>query len=240
MTGKGRPAFSSAYICSICLAICAFHGGGLLRSCATWSLMTGVQTPLKSGSLASACQSRSVAGGLIGSLAAGSAASEDGSVLAANAARIIAATARLMGIFMHRKITLFELHNEALMNPRVPLKVLRHGRGADVLDRQILEPSLVQLEAGVVGGKHQAACGPQQFQRPANHADVIALHVEHALHALGIRKGRRIQEDQVEARTSRLLLLEPGQAIGAVEFVIVAPKAIEQKLFMRPVKIGVG
>src|SRR6202789_2229710 len=119
MTGKGRPAFSSAYICSICLAICAFHGGGLLRSCATWSLMTGVQTPLKSGSLASDCQSRSVAGGLIGALAAGWAASQGGSVAAANAAnaaRISAATARLMRIFMQRKITLFELHNETLMN----------------------------------------------------------------------------------------------------------------------------
>src|SRR5580692_12448756 len=155
MTGKGRPAFSSAYICSICLAVCAFHGGGLLRSCATWSLITGVHTPPKSGSLASACQSRSVGGGLIGSLAGGSAASEGERATPAKAARIIAARALpLMRLFMRQKITLFELHNETLMNARVPLEVLRHGRGADVLDRQILERPLVQFEAGVVSGKH--------------------------------------------------------------------------------------
>ena len=38
---------------------------------------------------------------------------------------------------MRLKITLFESHNETLMNPRMPFEVLRDGRGADVLDREI-------------------------------------------------------------------------------------------------------
>src|SRR5580698_785916 len=141
--------------------------------------MTGVQTPPKSGSLASACQSRSAGGRLIASLAAGSAASQAGSVTPANAARIIAGSARLIRLFMRPKTTLFESHNETLMNPRVPFKVFRDSRGADVLDRKIRERLSIQLEAGVIGRKHQPARGPQQFQRPANHADMIALHVEH-------------------------------------------------------------
>ncbi len=55
---------------------------------------------------------------------------------------------------MPLKITLFESHNETLMNPRVTFKVLRDGRGADVLDRKIRERLGVQFEAGVVSGKH--------------------------------------------------------------------------------------
>src|ERR1700722_389203 len=150
--------------------------------------MSGVQTPPKSGSLASACQSRSVGGELTASVAAGSAASAAASAKLA-AARTIAGSARLMRIFMRLEVTLFESHNETLMYPRVPFKVLRDGRGADVLDRKICKRLGVQFEAGVIGGKHQPACGAQQFQRPANHAGMIALYVEHALHALGIGKG---------------------------------------------------
>src|ERR1700722_1586425 len=136
--------------------------------------MTGVQTPPKSGSLASACQSRNVGGGLMAPLAAGSAASAGASVRLATAARTIAGSACLMRFFMRLEITLFESHNETLMNTGVPFKVLRHGRGADVLDREIRERAGVQFEAGVIGGKNQPAPGPQQFQRPANHAHMIA------------------------------------------------------------------
>src|SRR5271156_3547667 len=101
--------------------------------------MSGVQTPPKSGSLASACQARSVGGGLIESVGFGSAAAEGRSVIAASTARIIAGSARRMRFFMTLKVTLFESHNETLMNPRVPFKVFRDGRGADVLDHKIPE-----------------------------------------------------------------------------------------------------
>src|SRR6202012_4951801 len=220
MTGKGRPAFSSAYICSICLAAFAFQGGGFVRSCATWSLMSGVQTPPKSGSLASACQSRSVGGELIASLAVGSAAPAAASEKTAAAPRTIAGSTRLMRIVMRLEITLFESHNETLVNSRVPLKVPGYRRGTDVLDREIRKCFRVQFEAGVIGGEYQTARRPQQFQRSANHAGMIALHVEHALHALGIGKSGRVEEDQVEARATRLLFLEPSETIGAVQRVI--------------------
>src|SRR5579862_9363625 len=140
--------------------------------------MRGVQTPPKSGSLASACQSRSVGAGLMASFAAGSAASAAASVKPAAAARSIAGSARLMKFFMGLQITLFESHNEALMNTGVPFEVLRDSGGADVLDREIRQRLLVQFETREIGGKHQAARGPQQLERPANHADVISLHIE--------------------------------------------------------------
>src|SRR5450631_302103 len=126
--------------------------------------MSGVQTPPKSGSLASACQSCSVGGALIGSLAADSASSKGSNARVANAAATIMGSARLIRCFMRGKITLFESHNETLMDPRVPFKVLRDGCGADILDVQVSERLRVQFEARVIGGEHQSAGGPQQLQ----------------------------------------------------------------------------
>src|SRR6516164_2238525 len=62
---RGRPAFSSANICSTFLAATSFHGGGLVLTCASWSVIFGFQTPLQSGSLARSAQSCAVGGGLI-------------------------------------------------------------------------------------------------------------------------------------------------------------------------------
>ena len=58
----GRPAFSSASICSICGRTSAFHGGVLAASCRCWSFTSGSQTPLKSGKAAIAAHSFSRAG----------------------------------------------------------------------------------------------------------------------------------------------------------------------------------
>src|ERR1700719_4073311 len=64
-TRKGRPAFSSANIFSIFLAATSFQGGGLVLTCASWSVIFGFQTPLQSGSLAISAQSWAVGGGLM-------------------------------------------------------------------------------------------------------------------------------------------------------------------------------
>src|SRR6478752_1930414 len=62
---RGRPAFSSANMASIFLAATSFQGGGLVLTCASWSVIFGFQTPLQSGSLARSVQSCAVGGGLI-------------------------------------------------------------------------------------------------------------------------------------------------------------------------------
>src|SRR5579863_4217053 len=61
----GRPAFSSANICATFLAAASFHGGGLVLTCASWSVIFGFQTPLQSGNSARSAQSCAVGGGLM-------------------------------------------------------------------------------------------------------------------------------------------------------------------------------
>src|SRR5271165_4067810 len=63
--GGGRPAFSSANILSICAAAFGVQGGGLVLTCASWSVIFGFHTPLQSGSLARSAQSLALGGGLM-------------------------------------------------------------------------------------------------------------------------------------------------------------------------------
>src|SRR6185369_16400142 len=74
--GGGRPARSSAnwnWIYSLALGV---HGGMLVLTCASWSVILGFHTPLQSGSFARSAQSFAVGGGLMTdlTLAGGSAA----------------------------------------------------------------------------------------------------------------------------------------------------------------------
>src|SRR5258707_11138518 len=227
--------------------------------------MTGVQTPLQSGSLASACQSCALGGGLIASL---SAALAGNGASRAQAIRLRATMMRWVRFNMATKITgshsgcqsfgaparlvhrpvirstgplyeaparytkgahsSFELHAEAAMDPRVALEVLRDGLGTDILDAQVRERLRIELETGVIGREHQAAGRAQQLQRPANYDHMIALHVQHSLHAFGIGESRRIHEDQIEARPFGLLFLQPLQTVCAVQLVLGVAKAVEQ------------
>ena len=87
------------------------------------------QTPPKSNSLR--LQSR-VGAALIGSLA-GSAAPPG----TRDSPTRMTGSARLKRVFMRLKVTLFESHNETLMNARVTLEVLRDGRRAHILDGKV-------------------------------------------------------------------------------------------------------
>src|ERR1700675_2481220 len=95
------------------------------------------------------------------------------------------------------------------------LEVPGDGFCRDVLDREIDQGFGVELETRVVGGEDQPSARTQELQRPANHADVIALDVEHPLHAFGVGEGRRVDEDEVETRPPDRLALQPFEAIGA-------------------------
>src|SRR5436190_20569450 len=64
-TSGGRPAFSSANMYSICFAAFSFHGGGLVLTWASWSVIFGFHTPLQSGNLAMSAQSCAVGAGLM-------------------------------------------------------------------------------------------------------------------------------------------------------------------------------
>src|SRR5690242_11310907 len=101
---RGRPAFSSANICSTFFAASSFHGGGLLLTCASWSVIFGFHTPLQSGNLARSAQSCAVGGGLMmvgvffggcGAFGACARASDDAETSAAKPAR----TRRVLAVF---------------------------------------------------------------------------------------------------------------------------------------------
>src|SRR5690242_18936664 len=64
-TSGRRPTFSSANICSIFFAAVSFHGGGLVLTWASWSVIFGFHTPLQSGNLPMSAQSCAVGAGLI-------------------------------------------------------------------------------------------------------------------------------------------------------------------------------
>src|ERR1700690_1780664 len=65
-----------------------------------------------------------------------------------------------------------------------------------------------------------------------------ALDVEHALHALGVGKGGRIQKDQVERLGRRAA--QPFAAVGALQTVQVGMQAVESQVLARPVEIPIG
>src|SRR5690242_5762048 len=100
---RGRPAFSSANICSTFFAATSFHGGGLLLTCASWSVIFGFQTPLQSGNLARSAQSCAVGGGLMTVGAFFGGCGEFGACARANDAESSAAkparTTRLLAVF---------------------------------------------------------------------------------------------------------------------------------------------
>src|SRR5437868_14553238 len=64
-TSGGRPAFSSANMWSIFFLASSFHGGGLVLTWASWSVIFGFHTPLQSGSLPMSAQSWAVGAGLM-------------------------------------------------------------------------------------------------------------------------------------------------------------------------------
>ena len=109
------------------------------------------------------------------------------------------------------------------MNGGMAGKILGDGPGGDILDGDIGKRRGVQFEAGIIGGKNQAAARTQEFQGSADHAHMIALDVEHALHAFGIGERRRVEENQVEARAPDLLAFQPSEAIRAEQFMLRSP-----------------
>src|ERR1022692_1278534 len=71
----------------------------------------------------------------------------------------------------------------AVMNAGVALEILRYRFPSHVLDMQLRQRGEIQLETREIRREQQAPALAQQAQRAADHADVIALHVENAVHA---------------------------------------------------------
>ena len=65
---------------------------------------------------------------------------------------------------------------------------------------------------------------------------MVALHIEHVIHALGVGEGRRVDEDQVIFAPIRR---QPGHHIGLHQLVQIG-QPIEREIAPRPVQIGPG
>src|ERR1700722_11156190 len=239
MIANGRPASSSAYIFLTCLAISFFQGGGLVVSCFTWSVMSGVHVPDQSGSVASALYSFNVGAASMGSLSAArtdAAPSPATTTAVAQAANTATRPEFNSNLFIGSEITASRLAVTSLKRR----ECRRYGLRRDGLARDIGEGFGVELEAREVRGENQSPPGAQQLQRPANHAGVIALDVEAPLHAFGVGEGRRVDEDEVETRPPDRLALQPFEAIGAEQLVLGSAEAVEQQVLVRPIQIRIG
>lgn len=127
-----------------------------------------------------------------------------------------------------------------LMDARVAREIFwQHGAG-DVFHVQVQQGGVVEFEASVVGGKQQCAAGREQRHGLTDEGHVIALHVEAAFHALGIGKGRRVEQDQPVALPMRRCALrrQPLHAIGLYVTMLSAGVAVERHVAARPFHIG--
>ena len=68
---------------------------------------------------------------------------------------------------------------------------------------------------------------------------MIALHIQHTLHALGIGEGRRVQENQIKSRAFGARLFQPVEAIGALQPMLRAVEAVQHQVLLCPLQIGV-
>ncbi len=133
-----------------------------------------------------------------------------------------------------------ESHDKATVDLGVTREVLRDGLRADVLHPEVGKRGGVEFEAREVGRKNQPTSRPQEIHGPSNHAHMVALHIEHAVHALGVGEGGRVDENKIEPWSPHRLTLHPLQTIGTKEFMFVAAEAVEQQILPRPLEIGAG
>nr|GFA77904.1 two-component system sensor histidine kinase/response regulator, putative [Tanacetum cinerariifolium] len=75
---------------------------------------------------------------------------------------------------------------------------------SDFFHRVPLHQRLFELELAEVVGEIQHAAGRQARHGQVDQLHLIALHVKHPFHALGVREGRRVDEDQVVFITTGL------------------------------------
>src|SRR6185503_16351852 len=125
----------------------------------------------------------------------------------------------------------------ATMDPAVA-KVRRHGLCGYFSHLHGGERVGIEFETVQVGREQHLAAGCQQSKATAHERNVIALHVEHALHALGIGKAWRIEHDQAVSVPRCALLLKKTQDISPHQTIAPGFESIEFEVAPCPVQIG--
>ena len=129
------------------------------------------------------------------------------------------------------------LHDEATVNLRVALVVIRDGLGGDVLHVHArgLQRLVIRLEVAQVAAEDSLATRRQQLGHAGQQVHVIPLHAPRVLaHGLGIGERGRIHKNQVELAHSPAHLIQPLQHVRADEFVLRAVAAVQLHVAARP------
>src|ERR1700681_4842199 len=133
---------------------------------------------------------------------------------------------------------------EAAVNARIALEIERQRLRRDVLELPALLYRRIRTKTLGVGREQQQTAWRQQPHAQLNQLGMIALDVEHSLHALGIRERGRIEKDQIECRRAVRGPLhrraQPLAAIGALEPVLRGIETVELEVLRRPVQIAIG
>src|SRR5438045_8231479 len=87
---------------------------------------------------------------------------------------------------------------------------------------------------------HDALPICQQARAGVDELGVIAFDIEHTLHALGVRKGRRIEKHQIEALRAARRVPEPFTAVRLHPRMGVARQSVESEIALPPLEVGPG
>ena len=109
---------------------------------------------------------------------------------------------------------------EAAVNSRVALEVEGDRRRGYVCYCIAIGDAGIELESLGIGREKQQAARRQQAHAVVDHPGMVTLHVQHPCHPRGVRKRRRIEEDQVVRGPATRLLGEPGQAVRMQQVVL--------------------
>ena len=133
------------------------------------------------------------------------------------------------------------LYEIDMVDLRVAAEVIRDGALRDVLDFDavLLELLGVGGEPAQVAGEQADAIRGEQTRDADEELGVVSLHIEGvAAHALGVREGWGVAEDEVPAVARAALLADPTDDVVLDVLVLVPGEAVSLHVALGPVEVG--
>lgn len=119
-------------------------------------------------------------------------------------------------------------------------EVFGYGLVADVLAVVVVIELGVEGEAAQVVGEVQVAVGGEQLHAAVQQLGVVALDVEGVGRFFAVGEAGRVDDDEVELFVLGDGFIQVGGNVGADEWVGLGVDAVEGKVALRPVEVGVG
>src|SRR6185437_9398429 len=109
---------------------------------------------------------------------------------------------------------------ETAVNPRVTLEIPRQGSGGGIGHCITLCKRWVQAETLCIGREHQQPARLEEAHAGIDQRRMVALDVEHPLHAFGVRESRRVEENELIPLAGAAVLTQPIQTVRLHELVL--------------------